>query len=69
MSDLFVERKSGLLIPKGTPIKKANEEIANDYKEEATSHAADLLRVMRAEEVASFLWTKSRSVDLIAGAE
>ena len=61
------ERKSGLLIPKGAEISSANEKIAEQYREDAIAHAAKLMRAMTAEEIASFLLTKSYSIDLIAG--
>jgi hypothetical protein len=43
------QRKSGLLIPSTADIQSANEKIADNYR----------------TEVASFLWTKSRAVDVI----
>lgn len=66
MSDLFTERKSGLLIPRGTDVKKANEEVAEEYRQDAITQAVDLMKIMHPADIASFLWTKNSACDVIA---
>jgi hypothetical protein len=61
------ERKSGLLIPKGAEVDSANEKIAEQYREEAILQASGLMKTLTPDEIASFLYTKNYSAEIIAG--
>lgn len=60
------QHRSGLLIPSAADIESANQKIAENYRRDAITQASKLLDELGPVEIASFLWVKNTTCDVIA---